>query len=175
MAIVLLAAILVPFAVWAESFERLASSALTGTRDWIALAVIALLAADVLLPVPSSLVSTSAGALLGWAFGTAASAIGMTLGCLIAYWLGRSGGRRSVGKWVGDAEMARFDALFTRVGAWAIVIARPVPVLAECSAFLSGVNAFPAWRFTVLTAASNIAISGIYAALGAAIGSTIGR
>lgn len=174
MAIVLLAAILVPFAFWADSLERLALEALTENHEWIALVVIGLLAADILLPVPSSLVSTSAGALLGWTAGTAASTIGMTAGCLLAYVLGRGGGRRSVGKWVGEQEMARFDALFARVGPWAILIARPVPVLAECSAFLSGVNAFPAWRFTLLTAVANLAISGVYAALGAAIGVSFG-
>lgn len=166
-AIVVLATILIPFALWGERLERVSAAALSdGHRDWIALVVVLLLASDVLLPVPSSLVSTAAGAALGWTAGTAASTAGMTAGAMIAYGLGRAAGRPFITRWVGAAEMARFDRLFSRVGAWAIVLARPVPVLAESSAFLLGSNAYPVKRFVLLSAAANLAISAVYAAIG---------
>lgn len=166
-AIVLLAAILIPFAVWGEQLERLTLAALSDRQqDWTALVVVLLLATDVLLPIPSSLVSSAAGAALGWTAGTAASTVGMTAGALVAYGLGRAAGRPVIARWVGAAEMARFDRLFSRVGAWAIVLARPVPVLAESSAFLSGSNAYPVGRFVLLSGAANLAVSAIYAAIG---------
>ena len=166
-AIVVLATILVPFGLWGEQFEGWSAAALSSSqRDWTTVAVVLLLATDVLLPIPSSLVSTAAGAALGWTAGTAASTAGMTAGAMVAYGLGRAAGRPAINRWVGTAEMARFDRLFSRVGAWAIVLGRPVPVLAESSAFLAGSNAYPVGRFALLSAAANFAISAIYAAIG---------
>ena len=166
-AIVVLATILVPFALWGERLEGWSAAALSySQRDWTALLVVVLLATDVLLPIPSSLVSSAAGAALGWTAGTAASTVGMTAGALLAYGLGRAAGRPAINRWVGAAEMARFDRLFSRVGAWAIVLGRPVPVLAESSAFMAGSNAYPIGRFVLLSAAANFTISAIYAAIG---------
>ena len=51
-------------------------------------AIGALLALDVFLPVPSSIVSTGAGVLLGFWTGAAVIWIGMTLGCVIGYVFG---------------------------------------------------------------------------------------
>jgi uncharacterized membrane protein YdjX (TVP38/TMEM64 family) len=173
---VVLATILIPFAVWGERMERLSTAALSNRQqDWTALVVVLLLAVDVFLPIPSSLVSAAAGAALGWSAGTAASMVGMTAASLVAYGLGHAAGRPCITRWVGATEMARFDRLFSRVGAWAIVLARPVPVLAESSAFLSGSNAYPIGRFVLLSAAANLAISAIYAAIGAGLTTMFSR
>ena len=173
---VILSAILVPFLIWGPRFEASSRDALLETsRSRASLLVVGLLAVDVFLPVPSSVVSTSAGALLGWAGGTAASTAGMTLGALIAYVVGRSGGRSTVARWVGGTEMDRFDRVFSRVGGVAIVLARPIPVLAESSAFLSGVNRFPLPRFVCLTVLANLAASAIYAAVGVGLLTALSR
>src|SRR5690606_24883696 len=62
----------------------------TSTRFWV---IVAALSGDILLPVPSSGVSTYAGGTLGVVAGTAASWLGMTLGAIggfvVARWLGR--------------------------------------------------------------------------------------
>ena len=53
------------------------------------LVVTSLLAGDILLPVPSSLVCTFAGVQMGWLAGTLACWLGMNLGCIIAFALAR--------------------------------------------------------------------------------------
>jgi uncharacterized membrane protein YdjX (TVP38/TMEM64 family) len=55
----------------------------------LAALVVAILAIDVVLPVPSGPVSTLAGSHLGMMLGTAASTLGMTLGATIAFTLAR--------------------------------------------------------------------------------------
>jgi uncharacterized membrane protein YdjX (TVP38/TMEM64 family) len=165
-----LALVLVPFALfgarveaWAAGFFR-PGAASTG---WAALVIAGLLAGDVVLPVPSSLVGTAAGYLLGFAAGTAVAWAGMTAGCLLGYALGARAGRPAAGRLVGAEELVRLEALRARFGDWALVITRPVPVLAEAAVVFAGVGKMPPGRFLALTAFSNLGISAAYAAVGA--------
>lgn len=166
----LLACILVPFALFEEPIS---AWTLAGVRDrsqhgpgvflWIAGA----LAADVFLPIPSSIVSTLAGVLLGFPKGLAASWLGMTIGSLLGYWFGIVAGERIVRKTTGDAELARVAALFNRFGAWAIVLSRPVPVLAEASVIAAGSFRMPFPLFVLTSTMSNLGISAMYVYAGA--------
>ena len=54
---------------------------------------VSLLVADVLLPVPSSLVMMAHGALFGVLGGTLLSLVGCTGASLFGFWLGRRGGK----------------------------------------------------------------------------------
>ncbi|HEV3484443.1 MAG TPA: hypothetical protein VG106_03480, partial [Vicinamibacterales bacterium] len=88
--VIVVAVVLVPFFLFEEQFNAFAAD-LTGggTSPAIAgAAIAALLTFDVLLPVPSSIVSTGAGVLLGFALGAAVVWLGMMAGCLVAYMLG---------------------------------------------------------------------------------------
>jgi hypothetical protein len=78
----LLLFVLVPFALVGSWFEALATDAVRSSAPhWLlAAAIVVLLALDIVLPVPSSVVSTAAGAALGFWPGLAASALGMTAG-----------------------------------------------------------------------------------------------
>jgi uncharacterized membrane protein YdjX (TVP38/TMEM64 family) len=118
-----------------------------------------LLALDVLLPVPSSLVSTAAGAMLGFWGGVASSWLGMTAGCLLGYWLGT---RAPL-----SADMERVARARNRYGDLALVLFRAVPVLAEASVLFAGFTRMPRARFLRVTALSNLGISAAYA--GAAV------
>lgn len=122
------------------------------------------LAADIVLPVPSSLLSTAAGALLGFAGGTLTSWLGMTAGCLIGFLLSR---RVPGEKMLGPAEMQRVRNAQQRYGDWMLMLFRAVPVLAEASVFFAGLTLMPLRRFLLITATSNLGISLAYAGTGA--------
>lgn len=167
---IILAAILVPFFLFGEKIESWTDAFLQSASDraaWIAAFVGFLLASDILLPVPSSLVSTAAGLFLGFLSGTLTSWAGMTISCLVGLWLGRKFGRPLAVRLVGEKELQRLEELGRRFGDWVMVISRPVPVLAEASVLFAGIGRMPTHRFVLLTTLSNLGISAVYAAVGA--------
>ena len=165
---ILLAAILVPFFLFQGSFDTWSESLIHDQPSpWLtALAVSVLLAGDVVLPIPSSLVSTVAGALLGFWAGVVAIWLGMTGTCVVGYALGAraAGLARRV---VGADGLARAAHLAARYGDYAVVLCRPVPVLAEASVISAGLVRAPLRRFVFLTLWSNLGIAAGYAAVGA--------
>ena len=163
--------ILVPFALFEEQITAWAGAVLSRPPTLpLALFVGGLLASDVLLPVPSSLVGTAAGALFGWALGAAVAWVGMTLGCVIGWALGRSAGRAGLRRFLGEKEIGRAEALADRFGAAALVVSRPVPVLAEASVLFAGACGVSLGSMLLTTALSNAGISLAYAVLGAVAG-----
>jgi uncharacterized membrane protein YdjX (TVP38/TMEM64 family) len=105
-----------------------------------AAAGVALLIADVFLPVPSSLVMIAHGALFGVWIGTALSLAGSVGATLFGFWVGRRGGR-TLERLVSHQEKVKADALLARWGALAILVSRPLPLLAETVAILAGASA----------------------------------
>jgi len=170
--LILLAALLaipiIPFLIFGEWFEaRIADWLRQGLSPVaVSAAVFGLLAGDILLPVPSSVVTTFAGRVLGFWTGTAVAWGGMTAGAVGAFGLARSFGRPLARRLSSDQELARTDALALRWGVWVLVLTRPVPVLAEASVLLMGTTRL-AWSQCLLAVSlSNLGIAGVYAALG---------
>lgn len=166
--IALLALILVPFFLFEDYFNHLADRVAAGGTATVTAeaAVVGLLASDVVLPIPSSLVSATAGALLGFVRGTVYVWLGMTASCVIGYVLGA----RSAGwarRFVGEAGVARASHIADRYGSFAIVLCRPVPVFAEASVIFAGLVRAPFKPFLIVSAASNLGVALGYAAIGA--------
>lgn len=164
----LLALVLVPFFLFEDLSNAVTRWMLDATRSPIVLAagVAALLAVDVVLPVPSSIVSTGAGALLGAVGGTLTSAAGMTAGCAGGYWLGHRLGRTGATRVVGAAELARAEGALTGFKEVALLVCRPVPVLAEASVIAAGTLRVPFPRFIAVVTVANVVVSAWYAAIG---------
>jgi uncharacterized membrane protein YdjX (TVP38/TMEM64 family) len=165
-----LAVILVPFFLFGEQIESWTENFLDAASDrplLIGVVLAALLASDILVPVPSSLASTAAGLFVGFAGGSVASLAGMTISCALGYWLGVQFGRPAANRLVGERELTRLEQLNQRLGDWVIVVSRPVPVLAEASVLFAGIGRMPLRRFLLLCTLSNLGVSVVYAAVGA--------
>ncbi|GIX22420.1 MAG: hypothetical protein KatS3mg121_1203 [Gammaproteobacteria bacterium] len=132
-------------------------------------AAVGLLIADVLLPVPSSLVAAGAVWYLGPPAGGCAVWLGLTGGCLLADALGRAGRR------LGDLNAPpALRAALARHGPWLLVVLRAVPVAAESSVFAAGLLGL-SWRRTMLaTGLANLGLAAAYAAFGRAAGGALG-
>lgn len=165
-----LALILVPFAVWGQAIEAWTAAFIGRARSeplpsaWV---LGGLLAGDIFLPVPSSIVSTACGVLLGFLPGLLVSFAGMTISSFAGYAIGRWGGRGLFTRFLGEEEVRRFDAWTRQFGDWAVVACRPVPVLAEASVLVAGTARMAMGRFVVMVSLSNLAVSAVYAAAGA--------
>ena len=107
-----------------------------------------LLVVDVVLPVPSSAVMVAHGALFGVVGGTLLSVGGSTGATLVGFFLGRRGGRL-LARLVPPEERARADHILSRWGGLAIVVTRPVPLLAETVAIMAGTSPL-GWRQAAL-------------------------
>ena len=166
---VLLAAILIPFFLYEEPINAWTQAFLKqeDSQGLVSAILGGLLAADLVLPIPSSVLSTAAGYLLGLWAGSFVTWAGMTLGCLIGYGLGATAGRKLTRGIVGDDELDRASLARSRFGDWMIVIFRAVPVLAEASVLFAGVVGMPIRRFLLLATLSNVGIALAYAAVGA--------
>jgi len=128
---------------------------------------VALLVADVVLPVPASGVMIAQGAAFGFLFGSLLSLVGGTGATLAAYYLGRRS-RRLVNRLVPVEQQLRGAELLERHGMWAIVVTRPVPMLAETVAILAGTSTtMPWWKVAAAGALGNMVPAAAYAAVGA--------
>src|SRR5512145_529366 len=121
--IVLIGIVLVPFFLFEAQFDAFSQRMTHGDAGvWLASAsIFGLLALDVVLPVPSSIVSTAAGVLLGFLRGAAVVWAGMMVGALLGYAIGaRASGMAR--RFVGSEGLRRAESLVVRYGDWTIVM-----------------------------------------------------
>jgi len=166
--ILLIGLVLLPFLLFEQQFNAFAEHITRSeTSKWmVGGAIFGLLALDVFLPVPSSIVSTASGILLGFLLGAAVVWGGMMAGCLLAYAVGKRGSE-ATRRFIGAEGIAKASALMERYGDLTLVLCRPVPVLAEASVVFAGLVRTDYGRFLRLTATSNLGIAAGYAAVGA--------
>ncbi len=169
----MLAVIIIPWAMFGAPIDRSIEQLLTETANRPALTmviVVALLAADPLLPVPSSLVGVLAGAVLGVGLGALAVWLGLMAGCGLGYWLGARPGRWAAGRILTATDMAGLARVADGVGIVALAVTRPVPVLAEALVLLAGAAQMSPMRFLLVITPANAFTAFAYAGLGAFAG-----
>ena len=144
-------------------------------RAWVADAgaggaatVIGLLAVDVLLPVPSSLVMILSGAAFGVWWGSVFAFIGSIGGEWVGFELARRFGTGWASRFIGDeAEIRRLDDRLRTHGAAAVAVTRALPVVMETMSLVAGVSRMPRRTFLLASAVGTAPIVVIYAYAGA--------
>jgi membrane protein DedA with SNARE-associated domain len=113
------------------------------------------------IPLPSEVIMPFAGYLvytgrfnLLWA--ATAGALGCNLGSIVAYEIGRYGGRPLVERYgsyifMGHHELERAEHFFQRFGAAAVFIGRLLPVIRTFIALPAGIGKMPRVRFHIYT------------------------
>lgn len=163
-----LGVVIIPFAVLGLAFEERVETWLRedlspASRFWL---LAGLLATDILLPIPSSAVSTYGGGLLGTAAATLASFLGMSVGAAAGFAVSRRYGAGLANWMVGGDDRAAVEGVVARRGPLAIVLLRPLPILAEASVLLVGAMRLSWSKFLPAMLSSNLVISVVYAACG---------
>ncbi|HXU32597.1 MAG TPA: VTT domain-containing protein [Thermoanaerobaculia bacterium] len=125
-----------------------------------------LLASDVVLPVPASLVMVAHGALFGFFGGALLSLAGSMACAALGFGLGRRGGPW-LERMVPAAERAKAERLLVEWGDLATVATRPVPILAETFSIFAGTTTLSWKRFLTLSLLGNLPPCLLYAATGA--------
>lgn len=150
------------------------SDYLTGAGPMVAAVLgVGLLIADVVLPVPSSVVMIAHGALFGLVLGAVLSLVGSIGAALVGFAIGRGGGPL-LERLVPATERQRADTLLERWGVLAVVVTRPVPMLAETTAILAGASRSMSWPRVGLAAALGSVPAAVLYAVAGSIAAGIG-
>ncbi len=174
--LLVLAVVLVPILPWVLLGPRLepwATGLITGaggaagSREVWAAAGVGLLASDSFLPVPSTLVMSALGLVLGPMLGGLAASVGVFFSGAIAYGVCRRWGAGLARRIAGQNGLARVAAALERQGWWLIAATRSVPVVQEATACLAGVTRMPAPQYFAALAAGSVPTGFAYAAIGA--------
>ena len=131
-----------------------------------------LLIADVLLPVPSSLVMTAHGALFGILGGTALSMAGRAGSFALGYFLGK----HSIGtvrKLMREKDLAKVNGIVGRWGVAAIIATRSVPILSETIAIAAGLSKLPFGRSLLAATLGSLPEALLFSLTGAVAGSFV--
>lgn len=134
---------------------------------WLAAALsLGLLVADVLLPIPSSLVMIINGSIFGVTLGALISLLGSVGAMCVGFAIGRRGSRLFE-RLVTPDERKRFDPLVRRWGALLIIMTRPIPLMSETVAVLAGASPIGFKRALLAAFAGALPAAILYALAGA--------
>ena len=129
---------------------------------------IALIWADVVLPIPQTVAIAALGIIYGTVLGGLLGSIGLITGGLLGYVLMLTSARRMVRRFVGLQSLNRMEALYERDGAWAIVLTRSLPYsIPEAIVFLAGLAGMPMGKFAAALTIGSVPTAFAFAAIGA--------
>ena len=173
--LLLMAALIACFTILFVIVEALGVPLLSDPTPWMkdggvlaASLGVGLLIADVVLPVPSSLVMVAHGALFGVVGGTLLSLLGSVGAALFGFAIGRRGGK-VLERLVTPAERTRADQLLLRWGALAIIVTRPIPLLAETVAIMAGASRMTWTSIALASLVGSLPPALLYALTGATV------
>lgn len=154
---------------WEESFSLQGSVAwLEKAGPWAWVAGIGLLAADLLLPVPGTVVMSALGYVYGIALGGLVAAAGSMIAGLCGYGACRLIGEGAARRLLGERDFEKGKLLFARGGGWMVVLSRALPILPEAISCTAGLVRMPFRRFIVALACGSLPVGFLYAWIGAA-------
>ncbi len=123
---------------------------------WLAAVVVAVLAVDSVLAVPTITTIILAGYFLGPVAGGFAASGGVMFAGAICFFGSRLGGERFFHAIVSPEEGARLKAWFASAGGLALLLSRSLPMLPEVLSCIAGMSGMRAVSFFALFAAGNI-------------------
>ena len=136
--------------------------------SWAWAAGIALIWADLVLPIPQTAVVAALGIIYGIWLGGLLGTFALITGGLLGYGLMRTAARRLAQRLVRPQSVRRMESLFDRGGAWAIVLTRSLPFsVPEAMVFLAGLAGMPIKKYTAALTIGSVPTAFVFAAIGA--------
>jgi uncharacterized membrane protein YdjX (TVP38/TMEM64 family) len=136
-----------------------------GTRSGTAIVI--LLAADLFLPIPSSIIMVLSGAAFGVLWGSLLSFVGSVGGEWLGFELVRRYGRRASRLIVSDEEIVNLERVFERHGMAVVAATRALPIAMETMSVVAGMSAMSRGRFLLGSLVGTAPVVFVYAYAGA--------
>jgi uncharacterized membrane protein YdjX (TVP38/TMEM64 family) len=129
---------------------------------------IALIWADLVLPIPQATVIAALGMIYGTLLGGLLGSFGLITSGLLGYGLMHTSARRFVHRFARPQSLFKMEALFDRSGAWAIVLTRSLPFsVPEVMVLLAGLAGMPMRKFVAALTIGSVPAAFAFAAIGA--------
>jgi uncharacterized membrane protein YdjX (TVP38/TMEM64 family) len=126
---------------------------------WMApLVFIAIQALQVIIsPIPGEITGPVGGALFGTGLGLFYSTIGLTIGTLFCFWVGRKWGEPLVRPWLSEHHWNRMNFILEAEGAIICFILYLVPGFPkDIVSYLFGISPMPFWLFAIVSTVARI-------------------
>jgi uncharacterized membrane protein YdjX (TVP38/TMEM64 family) len=137
-------------------------------ESWAWALGIALIWADLVLPVPQTAVIAALGIIYGTLLGGLLGSLSLITGGLLGYVLMLTSARRYLKRFVGPHTLHKVESLFDQGGAWAIVLTRSLPYsVPEAMVFFAGLARMPIGKFIAALAIGSVPTAFVFAAVGA--------
>lgn len=157
--------------LWGDGWDSHFS--FTGTVRWLEnagplgwTAGVALLASDIVLPVPGTVVISALGYLYGTFLGGTIASLGLMAAGLLGYGAGRLFGEKFARRWLGDSDYEAGARLFATGGGWLVALSRALPILPEVISCTAGLVRMSFRRFITSLACGSVPMGFLFAAIG---------
>jgi uncharacterized membrane protein YdjX (TVP38/TMEM64 family) len=136
-------------------------------ESWAWAAGIALIWADLVLPIPQTAVIAALGMIYGTLLGGLLGSLGLITSGLLGYGLMLTAARRFAQRLAGSRSLQKMESLFDRAGAWAIILTRSLPnSIPEALVFLAGLARMPMGKFIAALTIGSVPTAFAFAAIG---------
>lgn len=135
-------------------------------KTWAWLLGILLLLADLLLPIPGTIVMSALGAVYGFWIGGLIATIGSMLAGILGYGVGRFFDEKFAKRWLGEKDFEKGRSLFEKSGAWVVATSRALPILPEVMACMAGLLRMPFGTFVIALACGSVPMGFLFAWIG---------
>jgi uncharacterized membrane protein YdjX (TVP38/TMEM64 family) len=140
---------------------------------WMAPAIFILIQAlqVIISPIPGEITGPVGGALFGTSWGLFYSTVGLTLGTLVCFGIGRKWGEPLVRAWLSEHNWNRMNFILEAEGAILCLILYLIPGFPkDIISYLFGISPMPFWLFAIISTVARIPGTWISSYFGAHVG-----
>ncbi len=141
-------------------FTKMLESLTTHSTDYAIMSFF-VMASDIILPVPSSIVMYTNGYVLGIWGGAAVSFAGLMTGTIAGYYIGRFSSIT-----IHSKSKASADNMLLQFGSTAILISRAIPIVSESISIVCGYNKMPLQQYITMNILGYIPLCFLYSICG---------
>jgi uncharacterized membrane protein YdjX (TVP38/TMEM64 family) len=137
-------------------------------EGWAWAVGIALIWADLVLPIPQTAVIAALGIIYGTLLGGLLGSLGLITGGLMGYGLMLTSARCFAQRFARPRSLRKMESLFDRGGAWAIILTRSLPYsIPEAMVFFAGLAGIPMRKYVAALTIGSVPAAFVFAAIGA--------
>ncbi len=138
----------------------------------LAIFLIAALALDIVLPIPSSVIAVVSATAFGFWIGAGIIWLGLMLSCCAGYLIGTASADFLFRRFTNKSDIIKAQSLAYKIGPGTLVALRGIPVLAETSVIAAGMVRYHFPLFLLICGLSNAGLAMAYGYIGARAGVT---